>query len=905
MKMQSLIGRTQLSLLPGHVLRRSRSLNFVPQAVSVRYTLRFASMIAFLCLSVSVGLCQDGATLSGTVKDPAGLVIPNAVVTLINPKTSSTQTSVADATGAYSFKQVPAGDYRIQTSAPGFATLEKPIALSSGQIAKVDLLLGLAANTQSISVSGETDPYSVVPAVPTESVFGLPQKISEIPRSVTETDSALLDLYQARSVNDLVTVVPGSFTGAYFGISGSVFLRGDIADNYFRGFRRVENRGNYQTPLSASDHIEVVAGPPSPMYGPGRMGGFMNFYPKTVRSEGAKWLEKGQGSIVARYGQYEDKAGSAEYGLPFNLGSHRSGVYAFFEDKDSHSFYKGVFDRYKIGQIAFDTELSPKLRLAYGFQGFHDQGIQALGWNRVTQDLVDHQTYLAGSPAINLSSDHLNVGPNDMQAGELNTFAFQQNMGAVFPYYGNSSLYALDPATIHTVTLPLNRIMVDTGGDFLSATTYTAYFDAAYEIKPGVTFKNQSFWDRLDSQKFSSYGFGANYKPWTVENKSTLSFSWNPKPNISMNAFAGYDYTRVQTWAGEERDDYQVVDRRDLSVGVTANDRFQGPWTSSPAIPFQYLNIGTYSDNGLFWLSDVAFWNRLVFTAGVRFDRYSPDFWGRDSGNGALTHQTAKNNGGLYNGSVSYRTPFHLTPYFTAATSRFLDLGQGNEIDASEIPGGTYVQPSTLYEGGVKTEVEQKFFASLGFYRQKRSAWDSQTLSLDYFKNKGMELQARAFLMKRLTLTGALTWQEPQQLNAPFLLAISPTLLGLTPQQGYGGKFEGVASIFGHKGAFPVAGQPHWVASPFATVNITRNVGVLLGTTWVASVKAGYVSSVVLPSYALWRGSVFYRRKNYEFNVGVNNMFDAKYFQSQYLFEDSLVKPGELRNVGGSVRYTF
>jgi iron complex outermembrane recepter protein len=905
MKIHSLVGRTLLSKFANGVSRRCKNRNFTSEIVGFRNVLRFASMIACLYVASAVGLCQEAATLSGMVKDPVGLVVPNAVVTLINQKTSGVLTSVTDSTGAYSFRQLPAGDYRIQTSAPGFATLEKPIALTSGQTAKIDLLLGLAANEQSISVSGETDPYSVVPETPTDSVFGLSQKISEIPRSVTETDSALLDLYQARTVNDLVTVVPGSFTGAYFGISGSVFLRGDIADNYFRGFRRVENRGNYQTPLSAADHIEVIAGPPSPIYGPGRMGGLMNFYPKTVRSEGAKWLEAGRGSIVARYGQYEDKAGSAEYGLPFKIASHRSGVYAFFEDKDSHSFYKGVFDRYKIGQIAFDTELSPKLRLAYGFQGFHDQGIQALGWNRVSQDLVDHQTYLAGTPAINLSSNHVNIGPSDMQAGELNTFAFQQDMGAVFPYYGNSSLYALDPATIHTVTLPLNRIMVDTGGDFLSATTYTGYFDVAYEIKPGVTFKNQSFYDRLDSQKFSSYGFGANYKPWTVENKSTLSFSWNPSRIVSMNAFAGYDYTRVQTTAGEERDDYQVVDRRDLSVGVTANDRLQGPWTSTPAIPFQYLNIGTYSDNGLFWLSDVAFWNRLVFTTGARFDRYSPDFWGRDSGNGALTHETAKNNGGLFTGSVSYRTPFHVTPYVTAATSRFLDLGQGNEIDASEIPGGTYIQPSTLYEGGVKTELDQKFFASLGFYRQKRSAWDSQTLSLDYFKNKGVELQARAFLLKRLTLTGAFTWQQPEQLNAPFLLAISPTLLGLTPQQGYGGKFEGVASIFGHKGAFPVAGQPHWVASPFATVNITRNVGVLLGTTWVASVKAGYVSSVILPSYALWRGSAFYRRKNYEFNVGVNNMFDAKYFQSQYLFEDSLVKPGELRNVGGTVKYSF
>jgi iron complex outermembrane receptor protein len=244
-------------------------------------------------------------------------------------------------------------------------------------------------------------------------------------------------------------------------------------------------------------------------------------------------------------------------------------------------------------------------------------------------------------------------------------------------------------------------------------------------------------------------------------------------------------------------------------------------------------------------------------------------------------------------------------PYFTASTSRFLDLGQGNEIDASEIPNGTYIEPSSMYEGGLKTDVSQKFYSAFSFYRQKRAQWDNQTLSLDYFKGKGAEWELRAFLLKRLSLTGAFTWQEPQQLNAPFLLAIPGTLLGLTPQQSYGGKFEGVATIFPQKSAYPVAGQPHWVASPFATVNVTKNIGVLVGTTWVAAVKAGYVSPVILPSYAVWRGSVFYRKEKFQVNFGINNMFDAKYFQSQYLFEDSLVKPGEQRSVGGTIRYTF
>lgn len=865
-----------------------------------------ASLVLLLHFAVAVGFSQGTASLSGMVKDSTGSAIPKAEVRLTNDKAAWSKETLSDPTGAYSFTGLAAGTYTINVSAPSFVNLSQPVAITSGATT-LDLALTVAAEAQSVSVSGETDPYSVVTEQPTNSVFGLAQNVDEIPRSVTEVDSALLNLYSAKTVNDLVTVVPGSYTGAYFGIPGSVFLRGDIADNYFRGFRRVENRGNYETPIDASDHIEVVAGPPSPIYGPGRMGGFMNFYPKTVLSESAQWMDKGHGAVVGRFGQYSDNVGSAEYGLPFKVNGHRAGAYTFFEDKDSGSFYKGAFGKYILGQLAIDMELSPKWRLSMGFQGYNNQGIQGLGWNRVTQDLIDNHMYQAGSPALNLSTNGLNIGPPSLAPGTLNTFAFQQDMGAVFPYYSNAPDYALNPSTMQMVKLPLNQILIDPQNDFLDADTYTAYFDVVGNLKPGITFKNQSFFDKLNSQKFSSYGFGADYRPWVVENKSTLTFTWLPNHAVTMNAYAGFDYTRVQVSAGEERDDFQVVDRRDISAGPTANDRMQGPWDSTPRIAFQYDQIGLYSDYGLFWLSDFDFWNKLTFTVGARYDRDSPDFWGRDSGYGPLTQASASNNAGMVHGSLSYRLPFHLTPYVTVATSRFFDLGQGNEIDYSEIQNGEYLEPSTLYETGVKSDVAQKFYGSIDFYHQKRSQWDNQDLTLDYFKSKGVEMELRAFLLRRLTLTGAFTWQEPQELNAPFLLAIPPSLLGLTAQQAYGGKFEGVASgiIAPHPGAFAVGGQPHWVASPFGTVNVTKNVGVLLGTTWTAAVRAGYVSPVILPSYAVWRSSVFYRREKYEFDLGVNNMFNSTYFQSQYLFEDSLVKPGVLRTIGGTVRYDF
>ena len=41
------------------------------------------------------------------------------------------------------------------------------------------------------------------------------------------------------------------------------------------------------------------------------MGGFMNFVPKTARSESAKWLEKASGKATVTYGSYDEKIASS------------------------------------------------------------------------------------------------------------------------------------------------------------------------------------------------------------------------------------------------------------------------------------------------------------------------------------------------------------------------------------------------------------------------------------------------------------------------------------------------------------------------------------------------------------------------------------------------------------------
>jgi iron complex outermembrane receptor protein len=850
-------------------------------------------------------LAQSTASLVGTVKDTSGGAVAGAQVTVVDQKTTTQQTGLTDTSGNYSFQGLAAGKHIVKVLLPGFRPFEsKPLEFTVGNASGLAIVLEPSASNSSVDVSAQADPFQIVPEAPTTSVFGFDKPLVEISRSISVVPSEMMTRYSIRTVNDLVTASPGSFTGSYFGVPGSLFIRGEAGDNFYRGFRRVENRGNYSTPVEDAEELEIVKGPPSPIYGGGKVGGYLNYIPKTARSTTAKWLEHPTGKITLTYGSYDQKIGSVEFGSPFKIGGYRGGIYSYFSAQDSKSFYKGISTRAKTGQIAFDMELPHKWRIEAGMQGFAGALPQNIGWNRVTQDLIDHGTYLAGSPIINLAGNDYNLNPKNFSAAQLLNFAFDANYASIFLSSPQAKYFALNPATVHNVHLNNNQIFIDTP-DFSDAITYTGYLDEIRELKSGLTFKNQTFYDSLNHQKFSTYGFAANYTPNVIENKTTLDYTLKPSKWLKAQVIGGFAYRYSSVNAGEERTLYQVIDRRDISAGAQPNDRFASVFSTNGQWGYNYYQHGNFGDAGLFVLGDFTLFNKLTILQGLRYDYYTPDFLGRDNGE-SLTRAKSGDGATTYNTSVSYKLPYHITPYFTTSTSRFLDLGQGGELDYSQIRNHTYIQPSNLYEEGVKASAfENKLFVAASYFRQKHSSFNSQSGAIDYFRTKGFEGEVRAAVNRRFSVTGAYTWQNPEQLNIPFLLGIPPSVLGLTPQQAYGGRFIGNAGIFGIKAPVKVAGQPPVVMSVFATYTPKDGFGVTFGTTWVDKVKAGYITPVILPSYNVLRGSVFYNYKNYAMTLAANNIGNSNYFTSQYLFWDVFVKPSELRTVSLTLSYRF
>src|SRR5262249_20798955 len=113
------------------------------------------SLAIFLLFPVLVNAEVTGS-ISGTVTDPSGAVVPNAVVTLRNGNTGLERRVQANTTGAYEFLAVPVGEnYSIRVEAPGFtAAVQNGIKLEVNQKYRADFKLAVGAITATIEVSG-------------------------------------------------------------------------------------------------------------------------------------------------------------------------------------------------------------------------------------------------------------------------------------------------------------------------------------------------------------------------------------------------------------------------------------------------------------------------------------------------------------------------------------------------------------------------------------------------------------------------------------------------------------------------------------------------------------------------------------------------------------------------------
>jgi hypothetical protein len=152
--------------------------------------------LALLLVFLPSASAQTTATLSGTVQDPSGAVIPGASVTLVNEATQDSRVATADASGYFAFPSLVPGTYTVKATAKGFnGSNLTGIILHAGDsrtIPSIVLAVGTAAQTVTVQAATQ-----IIPMTNGERSDVLDYK-----------DIQNIDL-EGRDVTELLKVLPG------------------------------------------------------------------------------------------------------------------------------------------------------------------------------------------------------------------------------------------------------------------------------------------------------------------------------------------------------------------------------------------------------------------------------------------------------------------------------------------------------------------------------------------------------------------------------------------------------------------------------------------------------------------------------------------------------------------------
>jgi hypothetical protein len=196
-----------------------------------------------------------GGTIQGTVSDPSGAVIADAVVSLTNGVTGYTQTSKSASDGTYRLNNIPPNQYILDISSAGFHKFQEGIAVRTPVPIVVNAKLALSGSTESITVEASPDTIENVPAAHVDVSQNL---LANLP--VTSVGQGL---------SDAITLTSG---GVVADSNGFFHPQGDHGETTYVVDQQVigdqQNKTfSTQLPTNAFQSLELVSSAPDAEFG--------------------------------------------------------------------------------------------------------------------------------------------------------------------------------------------------------------------------------------------------------------------------------------------------------------------------------------------------------------------------------------------------------------------------------------------------------------------------------------------------------------------------------------------------------------------------------------------------------------------------------------------------------------
>jgi hypothetical protein len=576
-------------------------LAFYKRSLFVAFTAVF-----YLALSLHAYAQSGGSSISGTVLDPSGAVVPNATVEIHNPVSAFDRSTSTDSSGKFSFPNVPFNPYHMTVTAPGFAQNAQDVEIRSAVPVNVKVSLTVAGSSSSVTVEAGAD------------------LVENDPTGHTDVDRNLFDKIplesQSSSVSSLVTLaspgVAADSNGLFHGLgdhaSNSFSVDGQpITDQQSKVFSN-------QIPVDSIASLEVIPGAPPAEYG----GKTSLVIVATTRS--GQGVTTPHGSVNASYGSF----GSSNVGFDLAYGGAKWGNFISANGLNSGRFLdppefvvihakgneENVFDR-----VDYQLTTADSIHLNLGF---------TRSWFQ-TPNSFDTQDATSWSSSGGLGPNGKIVGPAD-QRSKIQTFNIAPSwtrvlsptavftLGAfvrrdAFNYYPSKNSFA-DLGPIQQSTVAQDRTLSNVG-----LRSDVSYVKGIHNVKVGATYQQTFLTENfslgivnpvLNSPCLDTFG-----NPVAGFNDPSQCAAAGLQPNIASNPNAASPFT-------------PLLGCFDLTrTTPSTNDNC----ARSSSIPFPFHGHTDVKELALY-IQDTITEGSWAFNLGLRGDFY----------NGLTTHKEAE-----------------------------------------------------------------------------------------------------------------------------------------------------------------------------------------------------------------------------------------------------------------------
>jgi hypothetical protein len=461
------------------------------------------------CLAGSLAYAQSGGSsgsISGTVLDPDGAVVPNATVEIHNPVSHFDQSTITDKSGNFSIPNVPFNPYHMTVTATGFGQSVRDVEVRSVVPVSVSVKLQVSGSTTSVTVEA-----------------GAADLVENDPTFHSDIDKSYFDKLPLESASSsLSSLVTLSTPGIAADSNGLFHGLGDHAENSFSvdGQPITDQQSKVfsnQVPLDSIESMEVISGAPPAEYG----GKTSVVIVATTRS--GQGVTTPHGSVTALYGSF----GSSNVAAELAYGGKNWGNFISANGLNSGRFLdppeftvrhdkgneENLFDR-----VDYQLNSADSVHLNFGYSRSWFQtpnsfdAENATPWSGLSGVLPLVDDYNGAVPIGTATgfTPGVTVGTTD-QRSKIGTFNVAPswthvlNTHAVFTlgafvrrddynYYPSSDPFAdLGPPSLQRQSVGQNRTLTNTG-----LRSDLSYVKGINQVKAGVVYQ-QTFLNENDT----------------------------------------------------------------------------------------------------------------------------------------------------------------------------------------------------------------------------------------------------------------------------------------------------------------------------------------------------------------------------------------------------------------------